>query len=41
MGHWTNLVGGVTIENDPNKGEDGGGTRFIDTDGDNEGHPSP
>ena len=41
MGHWTSLGGGVTIENGLNKGEDGGGTRFIDTDGDNEGHPSP
>ncbi len=41
MGHWTNLGGGVTIENGLNKGEDGGGTRFIDTNGDIEGHPSP
>lgn len=33
MGHWTNLGGRITIENGLNKGEDGGGTRFIDTNG--------
>ena len=47
MGHWMNLGGGVTIiENGINNNEgkddgEGGGTttRYIDTDGHNEGHP--
>ncbi|KAL3810920.1 hypothetical protein ACHAXA_008770 [Cyclostephanos tholiformis] len=36
--HWMNLGGGVTLENGLNKDERGG-TRYIDTDGNNEGHP--
>jgi hypothetical protein len=46
MGHWMNLGGGVTIiENGINNnegeddGEEGTTTRYIDTDGNNEGHP--
>ncbi|KAL3771802.1 hypothetical protein ACHAW5_005357 [Stephanodiscus triporus] len=39
MGHWMNLGGGVTIENVINEGEDGEGTRYFDTDANNEGHP--
>jgi hypothetical protein len=39
LGHWMNLGGGVTIENGINDGEDGESTRYIDTDGNNEGHP--
>jgi hypothetical protein len=39
MGHWMNLGGGVTIENVINEGDDGEGTRYVDTDANNEGHP--
>ena len=42
MSHWTNLGGGITIENNMNEDEGeekGDGPKYIDTDGDNEGHP--
>ncbi|KAL7533581.1 hypothetical protein ACHAXR_005328 [Thalassiosira sp. AJA248-18] len=37
MRHWTNLGGGVTIENDMNEGGEDDGPRYID--GNNEGRP--
>ena len=40
MSHWTNLGGGITIENNMNEeGEEDDGSKYIDTDGNNEGHP--
>ncbi|KAL7432368.1 hypothetical protein ACHAXH_001743 [Discostella pseudostelligera] len=38
MGHWNNLGGGVTLENDEEDGGDGASS-YIDTNGKNEGQP--